>query len=84
MNVKKIYLFLSAVCIVMVSSLNAQSKGNKRVNDHYGNWTLGAGINVVDDSGMKGKDFFNTKENWNMSNPYLVSVEYILIINGVF
>ena len=61
-----------------ISFANAQNSGNKRVNDHYGNWSLGAGINMVDDSGMKGKDFFNTKENWNVSNPYLVSVEYYL------
>jgi len=59
-----------------ISSLFAQSKGNKRVNSSYGNWSIGAGINVVDDSGTEGKDFFNTKDHWNVSNPYLVSVEY--------
>lgn len=77
MNIKKV-IFILAVLGVFAGSLNAQSKGNRRVNDHYGNWSVGAGINMVDDSGMKGKDFFNTKENWNVSNPYLVSVEYYL------
>ena len=75
MNLKKV-IFILAMLGFFVGSLNAQSKGNKRVNDHYGNWSFGAGINVVDDSGTEGKDFFNTKEHWNISNPYLVSVEY--------
>jgi hypothetical protein len=59
-----------------MGSVFAQTKGNKRVNDSFGNWSFGAGINVVDDSGTEGNNFFNTKENWNVSNPYLVSVEY--------
>ena len=61
-----------------MSSANAQSKGNKRVNDSYGNWSFGAGVNVVDDSGTKGKDFFNTSENWNMTSPFMVSIEYYI------
>ena len=77
MNFKKV-TFILAMLGLFMGSVFAQSTGNKRVNDHYGNWSLGAGINVVDDSGMKGKDFFNAKENWNVSNPYLVGVEYYL------
>ncbi len=61
---------------LFMGSVFAQTKGNKRVNDSFGNWSFGAGINVVDDSGTEGNNFFNTKENWNVSNPYLVSVEY--------
>lgn len=55
---------------------HAQSKGNKRVNDNYGNWSFGAGINMVDDSGTKGNEFFNIKENWNVSMPFTLSIEY--------
>ena len=77
MNLKKV-IFILAVLGVFADSLNAQSKGNKRVNDQYGNWSFGAGINVVDDSGTKGKEFFNVEENWNMTAPYIVSAEYYL------
>ncbi len=75
LNLKKTF-FLITIMGLWMSFANAQTKGNKRVNDSFGNWSIGAGINVVDDSGTEGKDFFNTKENWNVSNPYLVSVEY--------
>ncbi len=75
MNFKKV-IFILAMLGLFMGSVFAQTKGNKRVHDSFGNWSFGAGINVVDDSGTEGKDFFNTKENWNVSNPYLVSVEY--------
>ena len=77
MNYKKV-IYLLAMFGLFVCSLNAQSKGNKRVNSSYGNWSFGAGINVVDDSGTKGKNFFNVKENWNFSSPLAVNVEYYI------
>ena len=77
MNVKKT-IFLLVLIGLWVNSMSAQSKGNKRVNDSSGNWSFGAGINVVDDSGTKGKEFFNTKENWNVSSPFTLSVEYYI------
>ena len=77
MNYKKEIIIL-AIFGLFVCSLNAQPKGNKRVNSSYGNWSFGAGMNVVDDSGTKGKDFFNVKENWNFSSPITVSVEYYI------
>lgn len=58
--------------------MHAQSKGNKRVNSSYGKWSIGAGVNVVDDSGTKGKGFFNIKENCNYSSPVTVNVEYYI------
>ena len=61
-----------------VSYMNAQSKGNKRVHYNYGNWSIGAGINTVDDSGTKGKDLFNTKENWNTTFPFTANLEYYI------
>ena len=61
-----------------ITSVFAQSKGNKRVNSSTGNWSFGAGINIIDDSGTKGKDFFNTSENWNMTSPFTVSIEYYI------
>jgi hypothetical protein len=77
MNYKKAIIILSMFGL-FVCPLNGQSKGNKRVNSSYGNWSFGAGINIVDDSGSKGKDFFNIEENWNYSSPYTVSVEYYI------
>jgi len=71
-------IYILAMFGLFVCSLNAQSKGNKRVNSSYGNWSFGAGINVVDDSGTKGKDFFNVKENWNYSSSFTVNVEYYI------
>lgn len=58
--------------------ISAQSKGNKRVNSYLGNWSFGVGINVVDDSGTKFRDPLNTTENWNISSPYTISIEYFL------
>jgi len=72
---KKIILLLILITF-WASSANAQSKSNKRVNSYNGNWSFGVGVNVVDDSGTKLKDFFNTSENWNTSSPYTVNVEY--------
>jgi hypothetical protein len=77
LNLKKAF-FLITIMGLWMSSANAQSKGNKRVNDSYGNWSFGVGINVVNDSGTKGKDFFNTSENWNMTSPFMVSIEYYI------
>ena len=46
------------------------------INDLYdGNWSIGVGVNVVDDSGNQFKDF-NTSENWNFSQPLTICVEY--------
>ena len=63
---------------LFMSTLYAQSEGNKRVNSNYGNWSFGVGINVVDDSGTKGQDFFNVKENWNYTSPIIVNAEYYI------
>lgn len=56
----------------------AQSQGNKRVNSFYGNWSIGAGINSVDDSGTEGKNIFNFEENWNTTFPFTFSIEYFI------
>lgn len=57
------------------NSKKTKSK-NRKINDSYdGNWSIGVGVNVVDDSGKKFKDF-NTSENWNFSMPLTVNVEY--------
>ncbi len=77
MNYKRV-IYILVIFGLFVCSLNAQSKGNKRVNSSYGNWSFGAGINVVEDSGTKGKGFFNIKENWNFSSPITVNVEYFI------
>lgn len=71
-------IFILAMFGLFVCSLNAQTEGNKRVNSSYGNWSFGAGINFVDDSGTNGKDIFNIKENWNFSFPITVSAEYYI------
>ena len=77
MNFNKTHFLLFLAVFWMFNS-NAQSKGNKKVNSSFGNWSFGAGINVVDDSGTKGKDFFNTSENWNMTSPFMANVEYYI------
>ena len=83
MNLKRSFLLLLAI-FLWVSPVCAQSKvdskdqGNKKVNTSYGNWSFGAGINIIDDSGTKGKDFFNTSENWNMTSPFTFHVEYYI------
>lgn len=64
--------------VFFVRFTNAQENGNKRVNRFYGNWSLAAGINAVDDSGTKGANFFNTEENWNSSSPFTASIEYYI------
>ncbi len=49
---------------------------NKKVNDSYdGNWSIGIGVNAVDDSGTLFKYLFDG-ENYNVSNPYTVYIEY--------
>ena len=77
LNLKNTF-FLITIMGLWMSSANAQNEGNKRVSSYTGNWSFGAGINVVDDSGTKGKDFFNTSENWNMTSPFMVSIEYYI------
>ena len=74
---KKIFLLL-VLSILGVGFGNAQNNGNKRVHDAYGNWSFTAGVNMVDDSGTKGKDLFNTKENWNVSFPYTLGADYYI------
>ena len=77
MNFNKTHFLLFLAVFWMFNS-NAQSKGNKKVNSSFGNWSFGAGINVVDDSGTKVKDFFNTSENWNITSPFMGNVEYYI------
>ena len=77
LNLKNTF-FLITIMGLWMSSANAQNDGNKRVSSYTGNWSFGVGINVVDDSGTKGKDFFNTSENWNMTSPFMVSIEYYI------
>lgn len=49
---------------------------DQKINSTYdGNWSIGVGINIVDDSGKQFKEF-NTSENWNVSKPLVVNVEY--------
>ena len=56
-------------------STKAEQK-NKKVNDSYnGNWSIGIGVNAVDDSGTLFKDLFNG-QNYNTSNPYAAYIEY--------
>ena len=76
-NYNKTYLMLLLAAFWMFNSY-AQTKGNKRVNDVFGNWSFGAGINTVDDSGTKGKDLFNFNENWNTTFPLTVNVDYYI------
>ena len=77
MNINKLF-FLLILLSFWVGNINAQSKGNKRVNKSHGNWSFGAGINMVDDSGLEGKKFFNIKENWNISVPFTVNMTYYI------
>ena len=37
---------------------------------------FGAGIKILEDSGTNLKEIFNTRENWNMTSPFMVNVEY--------
>lgn len=56
-------------------SIKAIERG-KRINESYdGNWSIGVGINIIDDSG---KIFSGIKidEDWNTSNPFTFTVEY--------
>jgi len=48
----------------------------KRINESYdGNWSIGVGINIVDDSGKKFSGL-DINEDWNTSLPISVKVEY--------
>ena len=69
---------LIVLTLFFVTFVNAQGKGNKQVNSYFGNWSFGIGINIVDDSGTKLKDFFNTSDNWNLTSPYSVNIEYFI------
>ncbi|MFL1895638.1 hypothetical protein ACJRPK_08035 [Aquimarina sp. 2-A2] len=67
MKVNKVYLLLITICLH--SSLYAQY--HKRDNP----WVLGAGINIIDDSGTGLSGKFNFSENYNYSAPLSVSIE---------
>ena len=69
MNFKRV-IFLLAMLGLFMGSAFSQTKGNKRVNSSYGNWSIGAGINVVDDSGTEGSNFFNTNIYGNPRHEY--------------
>ena len=48
----------------------------KRINEYYdGNWSIGVGINIVDDAGKKFKGL-DINEDWNTSLPISVTIEY--------
>lgn len=54
----------------------------RNINEGYdGNWSIGIGVNALDDSGKQFSDF-NINEYWNFSMPFTFSVEYFN--NGMF
>jgi len=42
------------------------------------NWTIGAGLNIVDDSGSSSTGISDPSENWNFSRPFYLSTEFYL------
>jgi hypothetical protein len=49
---------------------------SEKINDIYdGYWSIGIGVNAVNDGGQQLKNFFNG-ENWNLSKPLVVNIEY--------
>lgn len=67
MKVNAVYLLLIIICIHGIS----YSQYHKRDNP----WVLGAGINIIDDSGTGLSGKFNFTENYNYSAPISVSLE---------
>lgn len=48
----------------------------KKINETYnGNWSIGVGINIVDDAGKKFKGL-DIDEDWNTSLPFSAKIEY--------
>jgi len=78
MNFKATILF-SLICLT-ISTVTSQEDTNwdKRVQtgpNFVKNWSFGAGINIVDDSGKEGKYI---GDDWNISSPFALSAEYHL------
>lgn len=50
-------------------------KGNSIHCQENNSWVLGAGLNIIDNSGSRFDELLNIKENWNLSKLVKVSVE---------
>lgn len=77
MNNKFLTFFLFAG--LSISFINAQGGWYNRANDQYEkDWSIGAGFNIVDDSGHVLGGIIDPGENWNFSNPFTLNAEYFL------
>jgi opacity protein-like surface antigen len=61
------------------SASKVETKASSETDVNYsGNWMLGAGINMIEDSGHQSfGDFFSFKHK-NSGNPFMVHVEYLI------
>jgi outer membrane protein W len=78
MNTNKFYAFVT-LSVMYFSMLQAQvNPGGTTDLNFSGRWIIGAGINMIEDSGhQKFGDFFTFKKK-NLGTPFYVSAEYLI------
>jgi len=82
MKTKRIVILL-AVLGFFISNINAQSdtewRSGKQVNDVYShNWSFGAGINMIDDSGSDLGSIPDYTNRYSFGIPFYINAEYYL------
>tara|TARA_R110000787_G_scaffold59922_4_gene135828 strand:- start:2687 stop:3325 length:639 start_codon:yes stop_codon:yes gene_type:complete len=65
-------ILLSLLCIHFLS---AQAWSDRTSSQYDKDWSIGFGINGVNDSGTGVEDLFNVSDNWNFGIPFYVSAE---------
>ena len=72
----KHFLILLLTVTVSFTGVIAQKTLNRELYAEEGDWIIGVGVNVVDDSGLIFKELFNAKDNWNFGTPIQATIEY--------
>ena len=61
--------------LLCVHFLSAQGWSDRTSSQYDNDWSIGFGINGINDSGTSAEDLFNASDNWNFGNPFYVSAE---------
>lgn len=68
-------ILFSILCIQFLSA----QQWDERTNSHDSNdWSIGIGVNGVNDSGESFKEIFNVSDYWNFGTPIYVNAEYYI------
>ena len=62
-------------CLLGVQLLSAQGWNDRHGRQYENDWSIGAGLNGVSDSGLGISELFNDIDYWNFGNPIYINAE---------